>query len=105
MKSPHRAILAIASLALLGLDPFGSGPARARAAAPEPSRGGYASLAELNSAYARQARELDHRRVADLSALAARLKGDEAAPAYRELFSVAIARDLFGDAEEGAKRY
>lgn len=76
--------------------------AAARAQAPP---GGYDSLEALRASYAKQAADLDRRRVADLTALAAKLMGEESEAAYRELFSLAIARDLFAEAEAASLAY
>ena len=70
-----------------------------------PARDDYKSLDDLRDSYAKQLLDLDRRRVADLSALAARLKGDEAEASYRELFEIAVARDLYAEAEAAAEHY
>jgi thiol-disulfide isomerase/thioredoxin len=66
--------------------------------------GGYRSLDELHAAYSRKLAELDRQRVADLAALASRQQGEEAEEACRELLNLAIARNLYGEAEAAARR-
>ena len=71
-----------------------------RADEPAPFR----SLGELNAEYGRRLLELERRRIADLSALAAGLSGLEADAAYTELFHAAVMRGLSADAEPAAGR-
>src|SRR5690348_12610922 len=68
-------------------------------------RSGYTSVDELNAAYAKKLRDLDRQRVADLAALAGSKGGEEAARAYRELFNLAVARELYVEAEPAAQQY
>ena len=65
----------------------------------------FGSLEELRAAYSKQLLDLDRRRIADLTALASKLAGDEAEEAYRELFHLAVARELYSEAEPAAARY
>ncbi len=65
----------------------------------------FRSLEELHASYARQDLELDQKRIGDLATLAATLKGDEAEAAYRELFGLAVGRNLYGDAEAAGRAY
>ncbi len=65
----------------------------------------YGSLDELKASYAKQLVDLDRRRVADMTALAAKQTGDEALATYRELFQIAMARDLYAEAEPAAERF
>src|SRR5262245_59372755 len=77
---------------------------KAPAPAPQPRAAGaqYPNLDALNAAYAKQMVDLDRRRIADMATLAKRQAGPEAEATYRELFGVAIARDLYADAEKAA---
>ncbi len=59
-------------------------------------------LDDLNAAYGRRLLELERGRIADLAALAARLKGAEADAVYAQLFPLAIARGLSADAATAA---
>jgi thiol-disulfide isomerase/thioredoxin len=65
----------------------------------------FQSLAELNAAYKQQATDLDRRKLVDLAALAERSKGPDAEGAYRELFDLAVARNLYDAAEPAARAY
>jgi thiol-disulfide isomerase/thioredoxin len=65
-------------------------------------RTAFGSLDELNAAYGRRLLDLDRGRIADLAALAARLKGAEADAAYDQLFQFAISRGLSADAAAAA---
>ena len=71
------------------------------AAAQEPTA--YKTLESLRESYAKKLVDLDRARIADLSALLPSLKGDEAEAAYREVFNLAIARDLYSEAAAASK--
>jgi thiol-disulfide isomerase/thioredoxin len=94
----------IPPLALVGalVLPPASGPALAQEAAPQ--TGANRSLEDLNASYRRKLLELDRQRIADLAALAARANPAEADAAYAQLFHLAIARELFREAEPAAER-
>ncbi|HWE39486.1 MAG TPA: TlpA disulfide reductase family protein [Isosphaeraceae bacterium] len=66
--------------------------------------GEFKSLEALHEDYSKRLVELDRRRIDDLGRLAARAEGDEAAAAYRELFSTAIGRELYDAAEPFARK-
>lgn len=87
--SPRLAALAL-SLAWAGSSPGQQPPA-------------YKSLEGLREGYARKLVDLDRARISDLTALLPTLKGDEVEAAYRELFNLAIARDLYAEAAPAAK--
>src|SRR5262249_62275041 len=87
----------IASVAW-SLGPPTAAPLRADEPAP------FRSLGELNAEYGRRLLELERRRIADLSALAAGLSGSEADAAYAELFQIAVLRGLSANAEPPAER-
>lgn len=76
--------------------------AQERPAGAPPSR--FAALEELDASYRRQLRDLESRRIADLAALAAKAAGPESDEAYRQLFGLAIARDLCPEAQPAAAR-
>ncbi len=57
----------------------------------------------IDDEYDRQLRELERRRLEQLAQLAARQKPDAAAGTYERLFRLAVAANLFGDAETAAK--
>ena len=65
----------------------------------------FTSLAELKASYTTQLLDLDRRQIADMTALAATQEGDVAEPTYRELFGLAVARDLYKEAEPAARKY
>ena len=73
-----------------------------------PSRRSYArltagaSLQSINEDYARQLLELERQRLERLGQLAARQSPKEAAETYEELFRLAIANNLFREAEPAA---
>ncbi len=66
---------------------------------------GFDSLDALKASYAKQAIDLERRKIADMAALAVKQTGDEAEQTYRELFGLAIARDLFAEAEPASIKY
>lgn len=65
----------------------------------------YGSLDELKASYSKKLLDLERQRIADMAALAARQKGAEAEATYRELLRIAVARDLYTEAEPAAKAY
>ena len=65
----------------------------------------FGSLAELETHYARQAAELDRKKLADLSALAQRQTGADSEVTFRAAFDLAVARGLYSDAEPVALLY
>ena len=67
--------------------------------------GNFDSLEALRASYAKQAIDLERRRIADMTALAAKQTGEAMEVTYRELFGLAIARDLFTEAEPAALAY
>jgi thiol-disulfide isomerase/thioredoxin len=85
-------------LPLAALAPGGPAPAQ------EPAQA-YGSLEDLRASYAKRLIELDRRRLADLTALAARQTPEEAEPTYRELFRLAVARNLYTEAQSAAAAY
>jgi len=84
----------------LGLGLSAAAPARAQEA-NRPS-GGFASREAMPTYYDRQFAELDRRRLDDLTQLAGKLKGAEAEATYQELFNLAIARNLYDEADPAA---
>ncbi len=64
----------------------------------------FASLEALNASYEKRLHELECRRIADLADLARKLTGPEADAAYRQLFGLAIARDLCAESLGAAAR-
>ncbi len=79
-------------------------PAAAQERATDRPSGRFAALDELDASYQRQLHDLECRRIADLAALAAKAPGPEADAAYRQLFSLAITRDLCPEAQSAAGR-
>src|SRR3954468_20855262 len=74
--------------------------------APTPS--GHSALATreaVDAHYRDQLAELERRHLADLAAVAARQEGQDADQTYRELFNLAIARNLYPQAERAAERF
>ncbi len=63
------------------------------------------SRAELEAHYARQAAELDRRKLADLSALAQRQTGYDSESTYHAAFDLAVGRGLYSEAESLARAY
>lgn len=61
-----------------------------------------ASLQSINDDYARQLLDLERQRLKRLGQLAARQSPKEAVETYGELFHLAVANNLFGDAEPAA---
>jgi peroxiredoxin len=74
--------------------------------ASQPSSSGpFTSLAELDAHYARQAAELERKKLADLGALARRQTGPDSEVTYRAALDLAVARGLYSDAEPIAREY
>src|SRR4051794_16642682 len=65
--------------------------------------GAGASLQSINEDYARQLLQIERQRLERLGQLAARQSPKEAAETYEQLFRLAIANDLFREAESAAK--
>lgn len=65
----------------------------------------FKSLDELHASYTKQLWDLDRKRIVDLTKLAASQSVEEAAATYRELFGLAVARELYVDAEPAAILY
>jgi thiol-disulfide isomerase/thioredoxin len=94
-------VLALATLASrLGVPT----PAAAQERATDRPSGRFAALDALEVSYRRQLHDLECRRMADLAALAEKAPGPEAAAAYRQLFGLAITRDLCREAQAAAGR-
>jgi thiol-disulfide isomerase/thioredoxin len=100
MIPTRRAFALILSLFSLALPTHGVG--RAQDAPESPTL--YPSLEALHASYSQQFAELERRRIADLSTLATRKVGPEADAVYRDLFHLAVARDLFAEANPAAER-
>jgi thiol-disulfide isomerase/thioredoxin len=79
-------------------------PAAAQEPSADGSSGRFAALEELDAKYRRQLHDLECRRIADLAALAEKAPGPEADAAYRQLFGLAVARDLCREAQPAAAR-
>ncbi|MDB5349376.1 MAG: resA 5 [Planctomycetota bacterium] len=75
------------------------------ARAQDVARPSYASLEELKASYAKQLLDLDRHRIADMAGLAAKQKGEDAETTYRELFHIAVVRDLYTEADPAADAY
>jgi thiol-disulfide isomerase/thioredoxin len=90
-------------VALLLLTCISSAPSRGQERTD--ATGKFESLETLNAYYQRHATELDRRRIADLEFLSKKLSGSDADAAYRVLFNLAIARELFREADPAARRY
>jgi thiol-disulfide isomerase/thioredoxin len=82
-----------------------SGPLATEAADQTAAGRPFASLAQLEESYARQALDLDRRKIGDLAALGARLNGVEADRAFRAAFDLAVHRGLYQEAEPAARAY
>ncbi len=94
-------ILAIATLA------FGLGVPIAVNAQEAPGGGSpprFAALEELEASYQRQLHDLECRRIVDLADLAEKSPAPEADAAYRQLFGLAIGRDLCREAQAASSR-
>jgi len=99
--------LALGGLLLVPGSPCLAGPPpqEPRTKAEAPASGNYKSLDELNAAYDRQFADLDRRRMADLTALAAKLPPEQAEAAYRDIFTLAVTRDTYDPAAKAADAY
>ena len=77
----------------------------ARIAAEEPSQAPaeLKPLEDLNRSFERQRLDLDRRHISELTELATKAKGPLADAAYRELFNLALTRELCPDARKGAE--
>jgi thiol-disulfide isomerase/thioredoxin len=82
-------------------------PVAGHVLAQEPARlaPDFKQLRELKTVYECKRLDLDRREIADLTALAAKTGGAQSNAAYRELFSLAIARELMTEAREAADLY
>ncbi len=74
-----------------------------RTAAPGSKK--FGSLGELQAAYAQRDVDTKKAQIGDLDALTTKVKGEEADAAYRTLFGIAMANDLYTAAEPAARRY
>jgi thiol-disulfide isomerase/thioredoxin len=79
-------------------------PVAAQEQATDRPSGRFAALDELDASYRRQLHDLECRHIADLAALAEKAPGPEADAAYRQLFGLAITRDLCREAQAAAGR-
>src|SRR5208282_1190224 len=64
----------------------------------------FAALAALDASYGKQLHDLDCRRLTDLAALAEKSPAGLADAAYRQLFGLAIGRNLCQEAQTAAER-
>lgn len=87
------------ALGALTLGIAAPGSVRAQESTPKPVA---EALLAIDQNYGERLRELDQKRLDDLRALAGKLKPAEAAVAYEHLFRLAIAGDLFQEAEPAA---
>lgn len=71
----------------------------------EPASDAFATLGELDASYARQLTELNRRRIADLTRLAAKLSGEDADHVYKAILRAAVNYDMFAEAEPAAKQF
>ncbi len=105
----RRALIPAAIGSLLGLAPIeaarGQDPSNRRE--PSPAAGRPSSAADemrsIDDEYDRQMQGLERRRLERLAQLAARQKPADAAATYERLFRLAVAANLFGDAEAPAR--
>jgi len=88
-----------AALGALALGIAAPGSVRAQEATPKPVA---EALLAIDQDYGKKLHELDQKRLDDLRKLAAGLAPKEAAVAYEHLFRLAIAGDLFQEAEPAA---
>ena len=88
----------MASLALVGAS-------FAHPVAAQEKASGFKTLDELRASYAKQLVDLDRNRIRDLTALAATQDATDAEAAYRELFGLAVSRDLYLEAQPAAIAY
>ncbi len=110
MKPPRAATRIPAGVAILLIAPI-LRPALAADSktADQPAQtspaGAFKTLSDLQAHYARQAAELDRKKLADLSALAQSQTGVLAEAAYHVAFDLAVGRGLYSDAEATARAY
>ena len=101
-------VLALGGLSLVPVPAALAGPPqepRTRAEPAASGSGSYKSLEELNASYDRQFAELDRKRMADLTALAAKLPPEQSEAAYRDIFTLAVTRDTYDPASRAADAY
>ena len=104
---PGRGMMAVLVM-FLGMQATAWGQEIARRQEPTANPGRSArsndeSIKAIDDDYARQLLGLERRRLASLERLAAQQKPVDAAATYEKLFRLAIAANLFGDAEPAAK--
>jgi thiol-disulfide isomerase/thioredoxin len=90
------------TMGIFALGPSTTGDARAQELPKPPPA--FPSLAALHASYREQFAALERRRLTDLAALASRSGGAERDAAYRDLFHLAIARDLWHEAGPAAEQ-
>jgi thiol-disulfide isomerase/thioredoxin len=110
MKSSRAATRIMAGVAVLFIVPIlHSAPVPDSGEADKPTQcaasGTFNSLSDLEAHYARQAAELDRKKLADLSALAGRQTGVDAETTYHVAFDLAVGRGLYSEAEPAARAY
>jgi thiol-disulfide isomerase/thioredoxin len=66
---------------------------------------GFSRLIEIEARYRKSAEDLDRSKLLSLSFLAKDAKGEESEAAYRAAFNLAVARNLYADAEAAARGY
>ena len=99
MKSPRAAsriltgVTCIFILPVVRSAPSPYSGADGKAAQPG-SSGAFSSLADIDAHYARQAAELDRKKLADLGALAQRQSGPDSEVTYRAALDLAVARPV-----------
>ena len=103
--APALGALGLALLAAIG--PALADEPKAKAAGPAGTQAAddASTLDGLNRAYRERHAELERRRIADLAALAPKLKGREADLAFHQLFNGAIARDEYEPVVPAAEAY
>jgi thiol-disulfide isomerase/thioredoxin len=106
-RLPMISALACGAAGLGLLAPPAASARQQKATAPDdaPKTRAFDSREALNEHYEKQFTQLDRQRLADLTALAGKLEGEEAEAAYSELFNLAVARDLYEGAEKAAESY
>jgi thiol-disulfide isomerase/thioredoxin len=80
-------------------------PGKADKPAQEAASKAFNTRSELEAHYARQAAELDRRKLADLAALAGRQTGLDAEATYHAAFDLAVGHGLYSEAEPPARAY
>jgi thiol-disulfide isomerase/thioredoxin len=91
--------LAVGVLLSIGTPNWSGAADEPRKQAPE-----FPGLAKLNAAHEEKVQELERRRIADLTALAARADKAEADAAYAQLLHLAIVRNLYTEAQPAVDR-